>query len=92
LIRRPIWISIRSSRAHANSAIRLETLGLISFCKTTGGKGLHVVTPLSQPKNGKLDWPVAKAFAREVVMQMAADSPDRYLITMAKKIAAEKFS
>jgi bifunctional non-homologous end joining protein LigD len=64
---------------------RLDTLGLISFCKTTGGKGLHVVTPLSQPKKGKLDWPVAKAFAREVVMQMAADSPSRYLTTMAKK-------
>ena len=64
---------------------RLDTLGLISFCKTTGGKGLHVVTPLSQPKSGNLDWPVAKAFAHEVVMQMAADSPARYLTTMAKK-------
>jgi bifunctional non-homologous end joining protein LigD len=64
---------------------RLDTLGLISFCKTTGGKGLHVVTPLSQPKNGKLDWPFAKAFAHEVVMQMAADSPARFLTTMAKK-------
>jgi bifunctional non-homologous end joining protein LigD len=63
---------------------RLDTLGLISFCKTTGGKGLHVVTPILRPK-GKLDWPIAKAFAREVVVQMAADSPGRYLTTMAKK-------
>jgi bifunctional non-homologous end joining protein LigD len=64
---------------------RLNALGLISFCKTTGGKGLHVVTPLSLPKQGNLDWPVAKAFAHEVVAQMAADSPARYLTTMAKK-------
>jgi bifunctional non-homologous end joining protein LigD len=64
---------------------RLDTLGLISFCKTTGGKGLHVVTPISHTKNGIVDWPVAKAFAHEVVTQMAADSPARYLTTMAKK-------
>jgi bifunctional non-homologous end joining protein LigD len=61
---------------------RLEELGLISFCKTTGGKGLHVVTPL---KSTKADWPAAKAFAREVCARIAADSPDLYLITMAKK-------
>ncbi len=60
---------------------RLEALGLVCFCKTTGGKGLHVVTPL---KRSKLDWPTAKAFAREVCEQMAADSPDRYLVNMAK--------
>ncbi len=61
---------------------RLEELGLVSFCKTTGGKGLHVVTPL---KPTKVDWPAAKAFARDVCARIAADSPDRYLITMAKK-------
>ena len=60
---------------------RLEDLGLVSFCKTTGGKGLHVVTPLAK---SKIDWPTAKAFAREVCARMAADSPDRYLITMSK--------
>jgi bifunctional non-homologous end joining protein LigD len=64
---------------------RLEACRLITFCKTTGGKGLHVVTPLSMPKAGSLGWPEAKAFAREVCVQMAADSPGRYLITMAKK-------
>jgi len=61
---------------------RLDALGLVSFCKTTGGKGLHVVTPLSAKG---IDWPAAKAFARDVCKVMAADAPDRYLITMAKK-------
>ena len=64
---------------------RLDALGLISFCKTTGGKGLHVVSPISQEKNAELDWQVAKTFAEAVVTQMAADSPSRYLTTMAKK-------
>jgi bifunctional non-homologous end joining protein LigD len=61
---------------------RLEELGLVSFCKTTGGKGLHVVTPL---KAKGIDWPTAKGFARDVCRVMAAEAPDRYLINMAKK-------
>jgi bifunctional non-homologous end joining protein LigD len=64
---------------------RLKAVGLVPFCKTTGGKGLHVVTPLLAPKTGKLGWPDAKAFAREICVQMAGDSPDRYLVTVAKK-------
>ena len=64
---------------------RLKAVGLIGFCKTTGGKGLHVVTPLALVKKEQLDWSVAKAFARELCMQMAADNPDRYLINMTKK-------
>jgi bifunctional non-homologous end joining protein LigD len=63
---------------------RLETLGLATFCKTTGGKGLHVVVPLKAPKSGGPDWDAAKAFARSVCARMEQDSPDRYLINMAK--------
>ena len=63
---------------------RLDALGLVSFCKTTGGKGLHVVTPLVRDKKADLDWPVAKAFAREVCRQMADDAPTKYLLNMAK--------
>jgi bifunctional non-homologous end joining protein LigD len=63
---------------------RLSAIGLESFCKTTGGKGLHVVTPLSQDDEGELDWSVAKAFAREVCRQMSEDAPDKYLLTMSK--------
>ncbi len=64
---------------------RLEKLGLVTFCKTTGGKGLHVVTELAQPRTGKVDWPTAKTFAQTVCTQIAEDSPDRYVMTMAKK-------
>jgi bifunctional non-homologous end joining protein LigD len=64
---------------------RLQRLGLVPFCKTTGGKGLHVVTPLAQPRRGRLGWPEAKGYARSVCAAMAADSPDRYVITMSKK-------
>jgi bifunctional non-homologous end joining protein LigD len=60
---------------------RLQDLGLVSFCKTTGGKGLHVVTPLSAEG---LTWDVAKAFARDVCKAMTLDHPDRYLIVMSK--------
>jgi bifunctional non-homologous end joining protein LigD len=64
---------------------RLEKLGLIAFCKTTGGKGLHVVTPLSVKEDDNLGWKEAKAFAQAVCSHMANDSPDRYLIVMTKK-------
>ncbi|WP_293379240.1 non-homologous end-joining DNA ligase [Phenylobacterium sp. SCN 70-31] len=63
---------------------RLEALGLVAFCKTTGGKGLHVVTPLAAPKRGGPDWNAAKAFARRVCEAVAADAPDRYVVNMAK--------
>jgi bifunctional non-homologous end joining protein LigD len=63
---------------------RLDDLGLVSFCKTTGGKGLHVVTPLAVAKRSKLAWPEAKAFAHDVCLQMARDNPELYLIKMAK--------
>jgi bifunctional non-homologous end joining protein LigD len=64
---------------------RLEAVGLVAFCKTTGGKGMHVVCPLAKSKKGAPGWDDAKAFARDVCARMAADNPDRYLINMAKK-------
>lgn len=61
---------------------RLEALGLVAFCKTTGGKGLHVVTPLAKGRG--LTWDKAKAFAHDVARLMAADEPDRYVAVMSK--------
>jgi bifunctional non-homologous end joining protein LigD len=62
---------------------RLEEVGLVGFCKTTGGKGLHVVVPLIIDKT-PLDWPTAKSFARSFCEVMAADAPDRFVTNMAK--------
>jgi bifunctional non-homologous end joining protein LigD len=62
---------------------RLKATGLESFCKTTGGKGLHVVTPLTAGKTA-VRWPVAKNFAHIICAQMAHDSPSKYLDTMSK--------
>jgi bifunctional non-homologous end joining protein LigD len=64
----------------------LNELGLISFCKTTGGKGLHVVSPLAALKNSKLTWLEAKRFAQAVCTFMAQQNPRRYLVNMAKKL------
>ena len=69
---------------------RLEALGLATFCKTTGGKGLHVVTPLIIREKDGLGWDQAKAFAQAVCSAMAQDSPKRYLLNMAKKLRTGK--
>jgi bifunctional non-homologous end joining protein LigD len=60
---------------------RLAALGLKSFVKTTGGKGLHVVLPIRYTP-----WDKVKKFCRGIAEQMVADEPDRY-IAMASKSA-----
>jgi bifunctional non-homologous end joining protein LigD len=59
----------------------LLAIGLQSFAKTTGGKGLHVVVPL-QPKLG---WDEVKAFTKWVADQFVAQSPDRFTANQAKR-------
>jgi bifunctional non-homologous end joining protein LigD len=65
-------------------------LGLESFCKTTGGKGLHVVVPLTYGAKDKVDWKEAKAFAQGVCQWMANDNPEQYLLNMSKKLRKGK--
>jgi bifunctional non-homologous end joining protein LigD len=61
----------------------LQLLGLAAFCKTTGGKGLHVVTPLAPAKNSP-DWPAGKTFAHDVCAALVRDDPRRFVLNMAK--------
>jgi bifunctional non-homologous end joining protein LigD len=60
--------------------LRLEHLGLASFVKTTGGKGLHVVVPLAR-RHG---WAEMKAFARAVSGDLARRLPDAFTVNPAK--------
>ena len=60
---------------------RLVDLGLTSFLKTSGGKGLHVVVPIEP----RASWEEAKAFTASIASQMAADHPDKYIATLSKR-------
>ena len=69
---------------------RLTEIGLESFCKTTGGKGLHVVVPLAHGARDRVDWKEAKSFAQGVCQWMANDAPEQYLLNMSKKLRKGK--
>ncbi len=58
----------------------LEELGLKSWLKTTGGKGLHVTVPIT-PRAG---WDEIKEFCRAVAEELTRRDPERYLATMSK--------
>lgn len=59
----------------------LADLGFNSFLKSTGGKGLHVVAPLT-PKQG---WDVVKPFAKAIADALVSARPDRYTANPLKR-------
>jgi bifunctional non-homologous end joining protein LigD len=68
------------------SAVRvrevLEGMGVKSWLKTSGGKGLHVVVPLKT--SAAVTWENTKSFAEQVAKGLAASEPDRYLAKASK--------
>ena len=60
---------------------RLETLGLGPFVKTSGGKGVHVVVPLTR----RHEWDEVKEFSRAVAQALADEAPRLFTTNMAKK-------
>ena len=71
----------RVTEAAINVREALLGIGLKSFAKTTGGKGLHVVIPLT-PKFG---WDDVKAFAKWIADSFVAQRPEDFTANMAKK-------
>ncbi|QRQ84697.1 DNA ligase D [Cupriavidus oxalaticus] len=65
----------RMQEAAALMKALLDELGLASFLKTSGGKGLHVVVPVT-PRAG---WDEVKDFAQDVVRHVAATIPQRFV-------------
>jgi len=76
------WSTVTAAAAEVRA--RLRKLGLTSFLKTTGGKGLHVVIPIEP----KLTWPDAKDFAHRFVLAMEKANPALYLTKMTKSSRA----
>lgn len=69
-------VSWNRVRAGARELRRqLESIGLQSFLRTSGGKGLHVVVPIGPPA----PWEPVKRFARAVASAMATLQPAEFV-------------
>ncbi|MGC4251569.1 MAG: DNA ligase D [Sphingobium sp.] len=59
---------------------RLSDIGLVSFAMLSGGKGVHVVVPLTPDH----DWESHKDFASRFAQALSVAEPDRFTATMSK--------
>ncbi|MFP4417968.1 MAG: DNA ligase D [Chitinispirillaceae bacterium] len=72
------WRRVEEAALHMKD--ELEQLGLESFVKTTGGKGLHVVVPLVR----RSDWDEVKAVSKAIAFDLAHRYSKDYTATMSK--------
>ncbi len=73
------WRDVVAASAPVRAA--LEARGLVPFVKTTGGRGLHVVVPVT-PRRG---WKAAHAATRAIAEEIAKAHPDTFVLTMGAK-------
>ncbi len=78
------WTTLCASAVEVKE--RLGKLGLRSFVKTTGGKGLHVVAPIRP----KFAWERIKAFTHAFTLQMERDNDKLYISKMSKAARKNK--
>ena len=72
------WNAIKAAARDVRD--RLGEVGLESFLRLSGGKGLHVVVPIAPEQ----DWTDAKAFCEAFARAMEKQAPDRYVATATK--------
>lgn len=72
------WPALRDAAKEVRA--RLKDAGLVSFLKTTGGKGLHIVAPIT----AEHEWPEVKEFTRGIALAMERDNPKLYIAKMTK--------
>jgi bifunctional non-homologous end joining protein LigD len=72
------WATIAAAAVELRD--RLKRAGLTGFCRTSGGKGLHVVTPLVPGA----DWDNVRAWSRAFAEGMERDFPDRFVASVPK--------
>jgi bifunctional non-homologous end joining protein LigD len=78
------WARLRDAAREVRE--RLDRRGLVSFVRTTGGKGLHIVAPLDPVHS----WEEVRTFARALADAMQADTPSDYVATADKHLRAGK--
>jgi len=67
-------------RAAFDMRDRLKQIGLTTFPMLSGGKGFHVVAPLTR----RAEWPEVKAFCKGFADLLGLEAPERYVSNMAK--------
>lgn len=72
------WNDIKAAARDVRA--RLQEVGLESYPRLSGGKGMHVVVPLKP----KADWAEVRDFCEAFAGVMAQQNPDRYVATMSK--------
>jgi bifunctional non-homologous end joining protein LigD len=72
------WAEVRAAARHLREI--LDDLGLESFLRTTGGKGLHLVLPIVR----RSTWDEVRGFSRDLARRMERDDRDRFVSSSSK--------
>ncbi|MEP6778592.1 MAG: non-homologous end-joining DNA ligase [Gemmatimonadaceae bacterium] len=78
------WLTIKKAAVQTREL--LLDLGLESWMKLTGGKGIHVVVPIDR----RVEWDVVNAFAKAIALKLTSDSPQLYVAKASKAIRDRK--